>query len=327
VIDRRAFLGGLIGGLLAPPPAEAQQAGKTYRVGVLLGDRPDHLASLLEVFRQGLRDLGRAEPQIVFHVRDAGGRVEDLPRLAGELVNLKVDVIVTASSTPATLAAKRATTSIPIVAVAVGAPVLNDLVANIARPGGNITGSTILGTEVAPKRLELAKELRPGATLVALLWNPDNLANRELERELTEAAPRQGLKLMSAGVRKVGEFESALDMIARQRADALLVTGDSMHQTHIGRVIAFAARSRIPTLYNLKENALAGGLMAYAADHRELYRRAAVYVDKILKGTKPGDLPFEQPTTFELVINLKTAKALGLTIPQSLLQRADQVIE
>ena len=181
-MDRRAFLHAIAGGALAPLAAEGQPAGTAHRVGVLSGARPDFLNPLLEVFRQGLRDLGYAEPQIVFHIRDAGGRIEDLPRLAGELISLKVDVIVTASSTPATLAAKRATARIPIVAVAVGAPVLTGLVPNIARPGGNITGSTILGTEVAPKRLELAKELRPGATRVALLWNPANPANRELER-------------------------------------------------------------------------------------------------------------------------------------------------
>jgi len=328
VVDRRTFLEALAGGLLAAPLiVDAQPAGKMYRIGILSGARSDLLDPLLDVFRQGLHDLGYGDSQIVFYVRDAGGRVEDLPRLAGELVSLKVDVIVTASSTPATLAANRATTEIPIVAIAVGAPVLTGLVPSIARPGGNLTGSTILGTEVAPKRLELAKELRPNATNVALLWNPDNPATSQLERELKEAAPRQGLKLLSVRVRNADEFETAFRMIARHRPGALLVTGDAMHQAHIDQVIAFAARSRIPALYNMKENALAGGLMAYAADHRELYRRAATYVDKILKGVKPGDLPFEQPTKFELVINLKTAKVLGLTIPQSLLQRADQVIE
>jgi putative ABC transport system substrate-binding protein len=327
-VDRRAFFSTLAGGLLASPlVAEAQSAGKMYRVGILSGARSDFLDPLLDVFRQALRDLGYGDSRIVFYVRDAGGRVEDLPRLAGELVSLKVDVIVTASSTPATLAANRATMEIPIVAIAVGAPVLTGLVLSIARPGGNLTGSTILGTEVAPKRLELAKELRPNATTVALLWNPDNPANSQLERELQETAPRQSLKLLSVRVRNADDFETAFRMIARHRPGALLVTGDAMHQAHIDQIIAFAARSRVPTLYNMKENALAGGLMAYAADHRELYRRAATYVDKILKGVKPADLPFEQPTKFELVLNLKTAKALGLTIPQSLLQRADQVIE
>jgi putative ABC transport system substrate-binding protein len=232
---------------------------------------------------------------------------------------------VTTSSTPGTLAAKQATTVIPIVMVGVGQP--EAVVSNIARPGGNITGSTILGSDVAPKRLELVKELRPRATQVALLWNPDNPANVYMEHELKGTARRLGLKLVSGSVRDVAEFDSAFEVIAKQRVAALIVTGDQMHQVHIGRVIDFAARNRLPAIYNIKENVLAGGLMSYGADHRELYRCAAIYVDKILKGTKPRDLPIEQPTKFELVINLKTAKALGLAIPPSLLQRADQVIE
>jgi putative ABC transport system substrate-binding protein len=192
---------------------------------------------------------------------------------------------------------------------------------------GELVSLTILGSEVAPKRLELVKELRPRATQVALLWNPDNPANVYMEHELKGTARRLGLKLVSASVRDVAEFDSAFEVIAKQRVAALIVTGDQMHQVHIGRVIDFGARNRLPAIYNIKENVLAGGLMSYGADHRELYRRAAIYVDKILKGTKPRDLPIEQPTKFELVINLKTAKALGLTIPPSLLQRADAVIE
>src|SRR5262245_302893 len=325
-MGRRTFLTTMgLAVLIAPLAVEAQQAGRVYRIGVLSGAPPEWLVPMLDAFRQGLRGLGYAESQIIFHIRYAEGRDEVLPRLVGELVRLKVDVIVTTSSTPATLAVKRATTEIPVVMVGVGQP--EAIVSNIARPGGNITGSTILGSEVAPKRLELVKELRPGATQVALLWNPDNPANVYVERELNGTARRLGLKLVSARVRDVTEFDSAFKVIATQRVAALIVTGDPMHQVHIGRVIDFAARNRLAAIYNIRENVLAGGLMYYGADHRELYRRAAIYVDKILKGTKPGDLPVEQPTRFELGINLKTAKALDLTIPPSLLLRADQVIE
>jgi len=327
-VDRRTFLGTLTAGLLgASLNGEAQQPARMYLIGILLGAQADFHVSLLEVFRQGLRDLGYRDSKLVFSIRDAGGRLEDLPRLATELVKQNADVIVTASSTPATLAAKRATTAIPIVAIAVGAPVTTGVVSSIARPGGNVTGSTILGTEVAPKRLELARELRPTATTIAVLWNPDNSATSQMEQALREAAFREGLKVLSVRVRKPDEFANAFEVIARQRPGAMLITGDAMHQAHIDQIIAFAAQNRIPALYNMKENAFAGGLIAYAADHQELYRRAAVYVDKILKGAKPADLPFEQPTKFELVINLKTAKTLGLTIPPSLLARADQVIE
>jgi ABC-type uncharacterized transport system substrate-binding protein len=324
-MNRRAFITGLGAVLAAPLAAEAQSARKVHRIGVLSGASQQWLVPMLDAFRQGLLDLGYAQAQIVVQVRYSGGRDEALPRLAAELVSLRVDVIVIASSTPAALAARQATTEIPIVMVGIGAA--EAVVRSVARPGGNITGSTILGAEVSPKRLELVKELRPGATQVALLWNPENPANVYLERALKGAAQNLNLKLILARVRDVTEFDSAFDALAKQRVAALVVTGDPVHQAHIGRVIDFTARHRLPAIYNIKENVLAGGLMSYGADHRELYRRAAIYVDKVLKGTKPGDLPIEQPTKFEFVINLKTAKALGLTIPPSLLQRADQVIE
>jgi putative ABC transport system substrate-binding protein len=328
MMDRRAFIGVLGGGLpCAMGSAKAQPLTGVYRIGIVSGQELAVVNPLLDVFRSGMRELGYAEPNLVLDVRLAQGQAEDLPRLVGELVGLNVDVILTASSTPAALAAKRATSSIPIVAVAVGEPVLTGLVPSLARPGGNVTGSTVLGAEVAPKRLELAKELRPTATRIALLGNPDNPAIVQLERALKRAAPAQGLTLLSVGARSVSELDTAFSAIQKLRPDALLVTGDGVHQAHIGRVIAFAARSRIPALYNIKPNALAGGLLAYAPDDREMYRRAAEYVDKILRGAKPGELPFQQATKFELVLNLRTAKTLGLTIPQSLLLRADQVIE
>ena len=327
-MNRRTFLARIGPAFLAVGgTVEAQSPGPVYRIGFLITADADILVPLRQAFLQGLRDLGYADSQIVLLVRDAGGRVEQLPPLVDELLKLKVNVIVASSSTPAALAAKRATTEVPIVAVAVGAPVATGLVSSIARPGGNVTGSTILGTEVAPKRLELAKALRPGIRQIALLWNPDNPANAALERELRDAAPKQSLKLTSVAARTVDELDPAFGRMARQRTGAVLVTGDTVHQAAMNRIISLAARHRVPAIYNQLRNAVDGGLMAYAADDRALYRRAAVYVDKILKGTKPGDLPFEQATEFDLVINLKTARDLGLTIPRSLLVRATRLIE
>jgi putative tryptophan/tyrosine transport system substrate-binding protein len=330
-MNRRAFVAGLGAVLAAPLAAEAQRRGKArrddtvYRIGVLCGASSEWLAPLLDAFRGGLLGLGYGEKQLLFETRYASGQDDILPRLVDELVRLKVDVIVTASSTPATLAAKRGTTEIPIVMVGIGQP--EAVVSNLGRPGGNITGSTILGAEAVPKRLELVRQLLPGAKRVALLWNPDNPANVLLEREVRRTAPKLDVSLISVTVRDRAQMDSAFGLIAKERAEALIVTGDPMHQLHIDRVITFAARNRVPAIYNIKENVLAGGLMSYGADHRELYRRAALYVDRIFKGALPSDLPIEQPTKFELVINLKTAKALGLTIPPSLLLRADQVIE
>jgi len=330
-MNRRMFVAVLSTFFGLPLATQAQQHGKSsrndrvYKIGVLCGASAQWLAPLLDAFRPGLFGLGYAEKQIVFEIRYAAGRDDVLAHLTDELVRLKVDVIVTASSTPATLAAKRATTGIPIVMVGVGQP--EAMVRNLGRPGANITGSTILGAEAAPKRLELVKQLLPDAKRVGLVWNPGNPANVLLEREARRTAPRLGLDVVSVIVRDGAEMGTAFALISKQRAAALIVTGDPMLQLHIDRVITFAARSRLPAIYNVKENVLAGGLMSYGADHRDLYRRAAVYVDRILQGAKPADLPIEQPSKFEFVINLKTAKALGLTIPPALLLRADQVIE
>jgi len=314
--------------VIAPLAAEAQQVGKSYRIGILSGGSPDKDSPNIEAFRNGLRDMGWVEGRnVVIEWRSAEGRTERLTGLAAELVHLKVDVIVTAASTPATLAAKRATTTTPVVMVAVGAPLETGLVASLARPGGNVTGSTTLGGEVASKRLDFVKELVPKAAQVALLWNPDNPANARLYRELVQKAQQAHLKLLSVEVRDVKEFDSGFALLAKQRPAALLLTGDPMHLVHMGRVIEFTAKHQLLAIYNTRESVLDGGLMSYGANQPELYRRAATYVDKILKGTKPGDLPVEQPTKFELVINLKTAKALGLTIPRTLLLQADQVIE
>jgi putative ABC transport system substrate-binding protein len=238
-----------------------------------------------------------------------------------------VDLIV-ASGTPASFAAKQATSTIPLVMGALAAnPVETGLVASLARPGGNVTGNTTLGAEVGAKRLEFVKELVPRATQIALLWNPDNPANVRIHAELVEKAPTVGLKLFSVRVRTAEEFDGALALLAKERPDALLLTADPMHQLHMGQVIEFAAKQRLPAIYNTKDSVMAGGLMSYGANQPELYRRAATYVAKILNGAKVGELPVEQPTKFELVINLKTAKALGLKIPPSVLARADEVIE
>jgi putative ABC transport system substrate-binding protein len=314
--------------VLAPLAAEAQQAGKVYRIGILSGGLPNKNSTHIDAFRQGLRDTGWLEGRdFVIEWRSSEGRTDLLTPLAVELVELKVDVIVTAASTPATVAAKRATSTIPIIMVAVGSALDTGLVANLSRPGGNVTGSTTLGAEVASKRLQFVKDLLPGAARIALLWNPDNPSNARLYADLRQRAQEAHLQLLSVEVRDVKDFDSGFRLLTEQRPDALLLTGDSMHLVHMRRVIEFTAKQRLPAIYNTRESAVAGGFMSYDANQPELYKRAAMYVDKILKGTKPGDLPVEQPTKFDLVINLRTAKALGLTIPPTLLLQADQVIE
>ena len=328
-MDRRRFLlTSLAGALAAPLAAGAQQARKVWQIGYLAaGNRSENL-TYLNSFRQGLRDLGYLEGRnIAIEYRWGEGNYERLPLLAAELVKVPVDVIVTAQSTPATFAAKKATLTIPIVMVGTGDPVKTGLVSNLARPEGNVTGSSAFSVEVIPKRLELIKQLLPKATRIALLWNPENPSNTQLRELLLRAAPAVSVTLLSIEVRHPTEFDGAFTRITRLKPDALIVTGDPLHQFHIERIVDFATRSRLPTTSNIKANVEAGALMSYGPDYPELYRRAASYVGKILNGTKLGDLPVEQPTNFELVINLKTAKALGLTIPPSLLARADQVIE
>jgi ABC-type uncharacterized transport system substrate-binding protein len=328
-MDRRAFIAAVgTGFLVAPFATEGQQTGKVYRIGILSGGWPEKNAPQVQAFLKGLHDMGWIAGQnVVIEWRSAEGRMDRLGALAAELVHMKVDIMVTASSTPATVAAKRATTTIPIVMVAAGAPVENGLVASLARPGGNVTGSTTLGGEVVSKRLDFVKELIPNATQVTLLWNPDNPANAALHRELMQKAQQAQLKLLAIEVRYAKEFDRGFALLERQRPDALLLTGDPMHLVHMGRVIEFTAKHQLPAIYNIRESVLQGGLMSYGANQPELYKRAATYVDRILKGSKPADLPVEQPTKLELLINLKTAKALRLAIPQTLILQADQVIE
>ena len=305
---------------LVPLAAEGQPSTTIARIGLLTD-------LVWEPLREGLRDRGYVEGKnIVFEVRRSDGRSERWPELAAELVRLKVGVIVT-QGTPATLAAKQATTVIPIVMVGTGDPITTGLVASLARPRGNVTGSTQLGAGLATKRLELLKETVPQLSRVAFLWNPANPDQKSHFHEVQTGARFLNVAVQSAEARNREELELAFTGLMRERPSALLMTADSVHQRLIDNILTFASKNRLPAMYQLKENVERGGLMSYGANLPDLVRHAATYVDKILKGAKPADLPVEQPTKFELVINLKTAKALGLTIPQSVLLRADQVIE
>jgi putative tryptophan/tyrosine transport system substrate-binding protein len=328
VLERRTLLGVIAGGLLAAPlAAEAQQAGKVARIGYLTSGSYTTAPHLVEAFLQGLRDLGYVEGQnIVIEQRYADGKAERLPGLAAELVNLKVDVIV-ASGTPAPLAAKNATKTIPIVMASAGDPVGTGLVASLARPGGNVTGQSTLTPELGRKRVQLVREVLPGVSRVAVLWNAANPYTVLLVREIEAAARALGVQVQSLEVRGPDDFENVLPAAISSRAGALIVVDDPLTVSRRMQIANFAARNRLPAMYGFKEFADAGGLIAFGANLPAMYRRVATYVDKILKGAKPADLPVEQPTKFDLVINLKAAKALGLTIPPSLLQRADQVIE
>ena len=316
-----------LGTLLAPLAADAQQAGKVARIGYVGVSSASAVPHADEAFRHGLRDLGYVEGQnIAIEYRWAEGQLDRLPDLAAELVRLKVDVIV-ASSTPTALAAKNATRTIPIVFVTAGDPVGSGLVAGIARPGGNITGLSLLAPEIVAKQLQLLKEAVPQASRVAVLSNPANPYTALMVKETEAAARSLGMWVQLLGVRGADAFDSAFSAVTKGRASALFVLFDPFLFAHRTRIAEFANKNRLPAMYPHREYAETGGLMAYGADIRDNFRRAATYVHKILTGTKPADLPVEQPTKFELVINLKTAKALGLTIPQSLLLRADQVIE
>ena len=316
-------------GLAAPLAVDAQQAGKVPRVGVLFaGSRSDPaFQRAVDAFQQGLVELGYVEGRsIAIEYREAQGKYERLPDLAAELVRLKVDVIVGAT-VPTIQAARQATKTIPIVMTLIADPVATGLVANVARPAGNITGLSTMAPDLMGKQLELLREVLPKASRVAVLWNPANPSNALQLREAQDAARALGVRLQPLEVRDPTEFEKAFAAMTRERAGALLVLSDSTLLTQRERIADLAAKSRLPAVSGMRAHAEAGGLIAYGANIFDIWRRAATYVDKILKGAKPGDLPVEQPTKFELVINLKTAKALGLTIPQALLIRADEIIQ
>jgi len=322
-------MGALAGTLLAAPlAAEAQQAGKVHRIGYLTGGLSTDRPHLIEAFRQGLRELGWVEGQnIIIEYRYAEGRFDRLPDLAAELVRLKVDIIV-AVATPASAAAKNATGTIPIVGISLGDPVGTGLIASLARPGGNVTGvSYSVGVETIGKGLELLNEIVPNVRQVAILSNPGNPLHAPAVRDVKVAARSLGVQLQLLEARGPTEFDGAFAAMAKERVGGLFVVADTMFNLHRARLVELAAKSRLPAAYGTRDAVEAGGLMSYGPSLPDLFRRGATYVDKILRGAKPADLPVEQPTKFELVINLKTAKALGLTIPPSLLARADEVIE
>jgi ABC-type uncharacterized transport system substrate-binding protein len=320
----------LLGGLFSPVATEAQQAARVARIGYLstnLAANPH----LQEAFLQGLRDLGYVEGRnLVIEYRFAEGKLERFPALAAELVALKVDVILTAGGTLAALAAKQATRTLPIVFAAAADPVESRLVTSLARPGGNVTGLSIVSPELVGKSLEQLKQAVPGVSRVAVLWQPGGFGERT-EKDMLNgakvAARALGVRPQFIEARGPADFDRAFSDMTRARAGALTVFANAMFTIERRRLVDLAAKNRLPALYAFREYVDAGGLMAYGPNLADLYRRAATYVDRILKGTQPGDLPVEQPTKFELAINLKTAKALGLTIPQSVLGRADHVVE
>jgi putative ABC transport system substrate-binding protein len=325
-MDRRTFIGGVAGGLLvAPHAARAQYAGKVYRIGILEAIPAAQNTANIDALRKGLRDLGYVEGRnLIIEYRSADGRAERFPDLASELVRLKVDLVVT-RGTPAAMAAKNATETIPVVMATMGDP--RAIVASFARPGGNITGVTTFSTELTAKRIELLKELVPSLSRVALLHNLGNPAAPPEWEETKSAARSLGLQPELLDVRSQGDLGRAFELAVRQQVGALLIGADGLTQMHQSTIVDLAARSRLPAAYPAREFVAAGGLIAYAVNYPDLYYRFASFVDKIFKGAKPGDLPVEQPAKFELVINLKTAKALGLKIPQSVLLRADRLIE
>jgi putative ABC transport system substrate-binding protein len=309
-----------------PLAARAQQPAKVALIGFLHYGSPGPSLEV-DAFRQGLRELGYVEGRnITIEYRFASGQVERMPELAAELVRLKPDVIVT-PSTPTSLAAKQATSTIPIVITAVADAVGAGLVANFARPGGNITGLTSISAELGGKRLELLKQVAPKASRVAVLYNPADPSNVLMLKELQASAPALGLSLQPLAVRGPGEFEGAFAAMVRERADALFGAAGALTFEHQKVIVALAAKSQIPAMWGHRQFVDAGGLMSYAVNYYDQCRRAASYVDQILKGASPADLPVQQPTKFEFIINLKTANALGFTVPPALLAVADEVIE
>ncbi len=325
-MDRRTFLSTLTGGLLAAPLAAEAQPARVPRLCVLAADSRSSQARY-NAFVQGLRDLGYVDGRtITIDFLSADGQYERFPALAAECVRLKPDIIV-AYTTPGSLAAKRATNTIPVVMGPIGDPVGTGIVASLARPGGNVTGQTLMATGLSSKRLQLLKETAPGVSRVVVLSHlTDPIAAVQVQ-EMERAASPMGLRLQNQRVRSPDDFPAAFSAAAQDGAQGLLTTIETFFIIHRARVIELAATHRLPAMYSVRDFVDSGGLMSYGANVINLYRQTSVYVDKILKGAKPADLPVEEPTTFEFVINLKTAKALGLTIPPSLLQRADQVIE
>lgn len=306
--------------------AHAQQPKAVPQIGVLAQSSAYFLSSQLEAFRQGLSELGYVEGKsILIEYRHAEGKLDRLPGLAAELVRLKVHIIV-ASSTPAALAAKNATKEIPIVFETIGDPVASGVVASLARPGGNITGMTMGGAELYGKRLELLKETIPTLTRVAFLWNPTSKAAQLNLKETQAAGLALKMQIQSLEVWSLEDIEPAFDAATREKTGAMMITQSAPITTHSKRIIDLAAKHRLPLIYPQREWPDRGGLMSYGSNVEDSYRRLAVYLDRILKGAKPADLPVERSTKLELIINLKAAKQIGLTIPPNVLARADKVI-
>ena len=328
--SRRAFVRSLAALAACPAivfnsqSAYAQQPASLRRIGVLLITPIEDKD--LQMFRQGLREAGYTEGRdVVIEWRSSNGDFARIPELAADLVERKVDVIVV-ETTSATIIAKRATSTIPIVMSLVGDPVRSGLVTSLAHPGGNVTGLSLMAAELGAKRLELLKQAIPRLTRVAVLWNPGNPWHAKANADLKAAAPALSLKLSFVGARTPDEFAPAFSEISRMHAQGLYVTVDGIFFTHRTKLLNLVSKARLPAIYSDKRFVYEGALMSYGPDVGDVFRRSAGYVDKILKGAKPGDLPIEQPTKFELAVNLKTAKALGIAIPQSILQRADEVI-
>ncbi len=327
MITRRTFLCGLtLGTLSAPFAGDAEQPKTPPRIGFLLMGSPQAgLTFAFDAFREGLRELGWTENEnIAIEYRWAGESPHRLPELAADLVRLKVDIII--GSTPGVRAAQHATTSIPIIMCIADDAVKQGFVPNLARPAGNITGMASFASELAGKRLELLREATPRVSRVALLWNPPG-SSPDYMKDTQMAARSLGVTLQSVEIRTADDFERAFASVLKGRPEALVVGPGQFLFTHQRRVVEFALKNRLPSIYAWKDPVSAGGLIAYGVNIPQVYRRAAYYVDKILRGTKPGDLPVEQPTKFDLVVNLKTARALGITIPQSVLIRADEIIQ
>jgi putative tryptophan/tyrosine transport system substrate-binding protein len=327
---RREFIAGIGATIAGPLTARAQQpAGRLYRIGYLSAGFRERTLNFHEAFEGGLRSLGyRVGENVVIEYRFANADVERLPALAADLVRLGVDIIVTSGGNPITVAAMKATAAIPIVMISGVDPVSTGLVASLARPGGNVTGLIAdAGGEILGKRFELLKEILPNLSRLGILWNPDVAILRNRQTAMTETARTLGLTTIPVEARGLDELEQAFATMVRERAQAFVMQGDSVLFSYRGQIAEMALRNRLPAASLQRELAAAGFLLTYGADYSDLCRRSAGFVDKIFKGAKPADLPVEQPTKFELVINLKTAKALGVDVPLFVQQRADEVIE
>jgi ABC-type uncharacterized transport system substrate-binding protein len=326
-IDRREFLIAA-GGLLALPLASlAQQTGKLIRIGLLITSTRKDIAPRLEAFKMAFRELGYVEGRdYVLEERYAANDLDRLSSLATDLVRQNVDVIMAGTATP-TRAAQRATTAIPIVFISAGDPVGSGLVKSLARPGGNITGNSNSLTDIAPKHLDLLHQALPRLTRLAVLMNPNYQSHRDAQKIIGTLAPKIGAHVVPIEARSAGDIEKGFFVMAEQKAEAVIVVTDPIFQERRRQIADLAVKGRLPSVGYSAEYADAGFLVGYGANPSGFYRRSAVYVDKILKGAKPADLPVEQPSTFEFVVNLRTARELGLKMPQSILLRADRVIE